>query len=425
MFFDPERPDVPVHDAVDHVVEVADMMSILAGQRLRHVYWLHREQLADASATGRVLTSVVERGIRLELAAALRVSEHTAGSLLGLAQALVERYPSALESLERAGMTEQHAQILATALDEIEPDLRADMLPLAVALAETEPVGTFRRVLRKVIDTERSATLTARHELAVTERRALVEPAHDGMGWVHLLVPMVEAYAVHDRATRIAKVILAQEDETRTLSQIRADVMCDLLIDGENAAHPDTAHGIRATVAVTVPALALLADSDLERAAAGLGPAVMEGVGPIPLRRAKELCGGDGGWMRVLTHPETGVVLSVGRDQYSPPASMKRFVRWRADRCMAPGCGMPAARCEIDHGIAWENGGTTSTDNLCPLCKGHHLVKHHGGWQIEHLPDGEIHWTSPTGRHYRVRPERPMASMRPVFRPSDAGDAPF
>src|SRR6187549_3829500 len=134
--------------------------------------------------------------------------------------------------------------------------------------------------------------------------------------------------------------------------------------------------------------------------------------------RAK-LCGGDAMWMRVLTHPETGVVLSVGRTQYSPPASLRRLAKWRADRCMGPGCGMPASRCEVDHTIAWEHGGDTALENLAPLCKGHHKVKHHGGWQLQQIPEsgGAVEWTSPAGRRYVVEPERRV----PVFAVSSEG----
>lgn len=204
---------------------------------------------------------------------------------------------------------------------------------------------------------------------------------------------------------------------------MRADLICDLLIDGSTEHAPVEARGIRATVVVTVPALALLAGNDADRAAQGLGPAVVEGIGPIPLDRARELCGGADGWMRVLTHPETGMVLSVGRDQYRPPPSLRKLVKWRADRCMAPGCGIPATRCEIDHTLAWEHGGHTGLHNLAPVCRGHHMVKHHGGWQMTQLPDsgGALEWTSPAGRRYVVEPERRV----PVFRPSDAADAPF
>jgi len=52
---------------------------------------------------------------------------------------------------------------------------------------------------------------------------------------------------------------------------------------------------------------------------------------------------------------------------------------------MGPGCNMPASRCEIDHNVAWEHGGETSLNNLTPLCKGHHTVKHHGRWCVEQI----------------------------------------
>ncbi len=46
---------------------------------------------------------------------------------------------------------------------------------------------------------------------------------------------------------------------------------------------------------------------------------MVEGIGPIPVDRARELAGGAEAWTRILTHPETGMVLSVGRAQYRPP----------------------------------------------------------------------------------------------------------
>ena len=194
--------------------------------------------------------------------------------------------------------------------------------------------------------------------------------------WVY--GPAVEAHAIFGRVTAMAKLLVAVDGETRTLDQARADIVADLLIDGTTAHIPAAAAGIRASVVVTVPALSLLDDA----AAAAADPAVVEGVGPIPLDRARELCGGDAKWMRVLTHPETGMVLSVGRDQYAPPPGLRKLVKWRADRCMGPGCGMPAARCEVDHNIAWADGGETSLSNNTPFCKNHHIVKHHGGWIV-------------------------------------------
>jgi hypothetical protein len=413
----------PVPDALDEVAELDDMMTVFAAQRLRRIDVLRHETLEDAERAGRELTEVVERGLRLELAARLRITEHAAGELIRLSDAVMHRYPAVMDSFERARMTQQHVQALVDAFDQLETHLRDGLLADAIGLAESQPVGAFRRGLRRMIDAARAVTLEERHEQAVQHRRMHVEPADDAMAWVMLLMPSVEAQAIHARATAQAKALLAEPGETRTLDQARLDVICDLLIDGDTTYHPSEVRGIRATVVVTVPALALLAEDDRARDAAGLAPAVVEGIGPIPLARAKELCGGAAGWMRVLTHPETGAVLSVGRRQYRPPAALTKIAKWRADRCMAPGCGIPSSRCEIDHTLAWEHGGSTSLTNLAPLCKGHHTVKHHGGWQVRQAPDGggALEWTSPSGRRYVVEPERRI----PTFRPSHAGDAPF
>ena len=420
MYDDPLVLDWPHPDPVDVVVDLAGMMARVAAERLLRIDQVRLAYLADAEVAGRVLTDVVLRGLRLELAAAMRITEYAAGNLIALAEALVQRYPEVMTALSDARITERHTEILVDGLDELEPDLRSDLLGEALVFAESQPVGEFRRSLRKLIESARVVTLAERHEAALAHRRVHVEPVGDGMAWTHHLGPEVEATAAYGRATAIAKTILAHEGETRTLDQIRADVMADLLIEGTTTAHPTEARGIRATVVVTVPALALLEADDGAVAATGADPATVEGVGPIPIGRARELCGGDAMWMRVLTHPETGAVLSVGRSQYSPPASLRRLAKWRADRCMGPGCGMPASRCEIDHTIAWEHGGDTALENLAPLCKGHHKVKHHGGWHLKQIPDsgGAVEWTSPAGRRYVVPPVRRV----PVFTVSS--DAP-
>jgi len=423
MFIDPELPDRVFPDELDLVIEAADMMTVLAAQRLVRIDAMRREALHDAARDGRDLTAVVERGVRLELAAALRITEHAAGDLLSFSQAMVHSYPAVLASMERARITERHAQILIAAVDELEPEFRERVLDPGIALAESEPVGTFRRKLRTLVDKVRSATLTERYERALTRRRVVVEPDREGMGWAHVYGPLVALHAVFGRTTAMAKAIVGGDGETRTLDQVRVDVVLDLLIDGAVESHPDQARGAKATVFVTAPVLALLHESDASRAAAGIDPPVVEGIGPIPLPVARELAGGASGWTRVLTHPETGMVLSVGRDQYRPPPALQKLVKWRADRCMGPGCGIPASRCDVDHNVDWALGGRTELTNLGPLCKGHHTVRHHTDWRIEQVAGsgGAIRWTSPSGRHYLVEPERAV----PVFRSAERSGAPF
>jgi hypothetical protein len=422
-------------DSIDRVLEVVGGMSAFAADRAVAIDQVRREALADGSPYGGAGAGIALRSVRLELAAAMRITERAVEALMTQAEALVHRYPTVLDSLAGSRITERHADVLIELVDGVEPELRDPVVPAALALAEAEPVGTFRRSLTRLIDSIRAVTLEERHREALSRRRVAVEPADDGMAWLHAYLPAVEAHAIHGRLTAIAKTVRAHHNrgadpaegvpapDPRTLDQVRTDVFGDLLIDGDTDRHPEAARGIQAAVAVTVPALHLLDGSG--------EPAVVEGVGPIPLERARELCGGASGWMRILTHPETGIVLSVGRDQYRVPASLRRLVQWRSDRCMGPGCGIPASRTQIDHNVAWQDGGETALHNLCPFCAGHHTIKHHGGWTVTQPPDGggEIHWVSPTGRHYVVRPARrvPTFTTDPPGRPDPVGhrDPPF
>lgn len=422
-------------DPVDQVADIATLVAVHTAEQYACVAAARRDAMATAGSRA-CTDEMVDRSLRLELAAALRITEYAAGELMARSSALVERYPRALEALGAARITDQHARFLVDVLDAADPAVRSRLVDRAVQLAEDLPAGTFRRRLRDLVATETAQTLTETHERALAQRRVHVVPAGDGMSVLTAHLPSVEAYAIFDRLTRMGAAMTgrravadARADATtppvddRSLDQVRADILCDLLIDGRCEGHSPSAQGIRPTVVVTVPALSLLQDAH----AAG-EPAQIEGLGPIPIGRARELSGGAMGWMRVLTHPETGTVLSVGRRRYEPPPELRRLTRWRAGRCMAPGCVTPASRCEIDHTVAWSDGGTTAADNLAPLCAGHHKVKHHGGWTVVQVPDsgGVMEWTSPYGRLYLVEPER----RTPVFRPTaeradETGPAPF
>lgn len=164
-----------------------------------------------ATASGAAAPEIIERSVRLELAAALRSTEYAAGVLIHRAEALLAR------------------------------DL---------------PVGVFRRRLHDLVETVRADTIAERHERALTQRRVVVEEAGDSMAWLHVYGPAVEAHAAFDRATAIAKTVVDADRSLpdhvpgalRSLDQARTDVLFDLLIDGTVREHPAAARGIRATV---------------------------------------------------------------------------------------------------------------------------------------------------------------------------------
>ena len=77
-------------------------------------------------------------------------------------------------------------------------------------------------------------------------------------------------------------------------------------------------------------------------------PPTSPGTGRSPTRLARELAR-DGVWRRVLTDPESGAVLDVGRSRHDPPADLERFVRIRDAMCRFPGCRRQASGCDLDH----------------------------------------------------------------------------
>jgi hypothetical protein len=243
------------------------------------------------------------------------------------------------------------------------------------------------------------------------------------MAWLHVHLPASEAMAIDGRLTHAARALQAPS-ETRTLTQLRTDVLVDLLLaesvvstkpEGGVAEHTqdfgrssgissrdgaDARTGqIRAHINVTVPVLTLMGVDD--------EPADLEGYGPIPADVARRLAAHAPSFIRLLTHPETGVVMSVGRTAYAVPADLKKWLRVRDRTCRHPGCMIPASRCELDHTTPWSHGGSTSHDNLAYLCRKHHMLKSEGVWQYTQQTAGVLTATSPMGRSYETTPDPP------------------
>ncbi|WP_460464253.1 HNH endonuclease signature motif containing protein, partial [Arthrobacter pigmenti] len=163
--------------------------------------------------------------------------------------------------------------------------------------------------------------------------------------------------------------------------------------------------GIKAEVFVVVPVLTLMGLSD--------EPADLEGYGPIDEDTARELAVNAPSFKRLLTHPETGALLSYGRDRYGVPKDLQKLVRLRDRRCRGVGCNRAARDCEIDHSIPYPRGATEES-NLKALCKLNHLLKTAKMWADVQHRDGRVEWTSPAGRKYSNTPDGPLPEMRPI-----------
>ena len=111
------------------------------------------------------------------------------------------------------------------------------------------------------------------------------------------------------------------------------------------------------------------------------------------------------GW---CTNPDTQVMIRPVRDlndhvrvdAYEVPDRLADQADERDGSCVHPWCTRPARGCDKDHAQPYDRGGTTSSDNVAPLCRRHHRAKTHGGWRYRILRPGAHLWRSPDGLVY-------------------------
>ena len=101
------------------------------------------------------------------------------------------------------------------------------------------------------------------------------------------------------------------------------------------------------------------------------------GVGPVPVRVARELLG-DAVLKLVLTNGlDVANVTHLGR---GPSAAQRVALLWRSPTCSVAGCN--GVRVEIDHRVPWSQTHHTRLDECDPLCPSHHDRKTYEGWAL-------------------------------------------
>ncbi|GAA3744831.1 HNH endonuclease signature motif containing protein [Leifsonia bigeumensis] len=331
------------------------------------------------------------RSMAAEIAVATRMSDRTVQAMMGRATALVHTLPSVLDALGADRISFGHARVILEHAVGIEPAALDEYQRITLERAEETTPGRLAATAKIAAARLRAESFEERHARAREGRKVTIRDLDGGMSELVQVLPTVYAAAVFDRLTRQAKAVAATGDP-RTRDQLRADLAMDLLLTGEPACGEDAPHtpasGIRAEVAILIPAFTLLGESD--------EPATLLGRGPIDLDTACRLASQAPELVRVLTDPVTGMVINA--DNYRPTSSLRRYLEQRDRHCGFPVCNRDARYTDIDHTIPWEHGGRTVPGNLACLCRGHHTLKHHGGWTVKQTSPGILEWTSPLGR---------------------------
>lgn len=444
------------------------------------------------------------RALVADVASATGASEVTTATLVATGEELVTNLPATLTAMAVGALGDRHARHVVRHAEGLPSDAMADYeVDVLGRLGADRSPAAVARTARAARERCHPRTLAERHGRASRDRSVMIDPAADGMAWLTAYLPAVQAGAIFDKLTGVARALGGVEGEKRTLAQRRADALTALVLDppafdvtvgadgggvaeapalvgdtveapllvgeviaaeppvtmpgppgpeperaptrpaapaGEGPSEPvpepevsaglgggepdehgvpppwvlDPAlHALRPTVVVTVPVLTLLGRSD--------EPGCLDGYGPIDPDTARALAANAPSFVRVLTHPETGAVLSVGRDRYTVPADLRTWLRIRDETCRFPGCQRRAVRADVDHTVPFREGGhrgATAAENLAHLCPSHHRLKHMTRWSVSQHADGRLTWTSPTGR---VHTTEPAVRLEPRDGPVDRG----
>ena len=296
----------PTQQLVEFSDEYAEIHRLRAALDAREARLLARSAAyADALADS-VVPAVFPPAERLALsrrstcaalAMATRTPEQTVQRATNDAERLVNDAPAVLESLEAGRISARHAQTIIDQLNDVPTAGRAAFLAEVLPVAEETTNANLRRRARVLRERLHPESITARARRSEADRRVEFEPAADGMAWVHLFTTAPIAQGIIERV-EAAAAESRKAGDTRTCAQLQADALAALTMAGISDA-----------------------------------PATLDGYGPIDPETAARIAVNAPSFTRILVQPETGAVLSVGRNQYRVPADLQRAVRLRDGTC--------------------------------------------------------------------------------------------
>jgi hypothetical protein len=374
---------------------------------------------------------------------------------------LRERLPAVWAALADGALDVPRARVFIDVLGPSAAGVAEAVAPRVLPEAAGLSLGKLRARLTRAVLAEDAAAAEERRAHAERNADVRVFPTGDGMSQLTVELPSPIAAACWTTVDELAWMVKNDGDE-RPIGQLRSVVFADLMLRPWDVSRP----AVTAQLTVVAPLETLTPH--------GGGVAEVDGL-PITAAQVRELlarldavCPGglrapaggslriavtDGdGALRALTdrrelariarrgcpeHPtdtDSSFDAQCGRavlgvpppvDRYVPSAAQRRFVKQRDRSCRHPNCGRPVGRVDLDHVVAYGDGGPTDCDNLCCLCRRHHRLKTHApGWRFVLTADGRLRVTTPSGVTRTTRPPGLRARIEQRALPAPPPPAP-
>jgi len=306
-----------------------------------------------------------------EIGSALTLTRRAAEHELELALSLTGKLRQVWEKLRQGLIDIRRVKVFESQLGHLSPDTVKEVSDKILDRAHELTTGQLQTGLTRLVMEADPRGADIGYEEGLADRRFVTYPNPDGTAnqGVHSIAPD-DAAAISTKIHRMA-LDLKRDTEPRTLDQLRADVYVDLLLGRANDKGSD-----RSEVHLKADVATLAELSNTPGELGGYGAIIAE----MARKTAKALVRGV--WQYSVTD-ENGEVIVSGITRRRPTAALKRKVEAKYQTCVAPGCRMQSYDCDLDHRRPYAQGGPTQGDNLGPLCRHHHMAKHHAPWQLD------------------------------------------
>lgn len=341
------------------------------------------DEMARTAHVEPPMRRLVERSaIALTIGEAMGLSEGQAQHRLSIADTLRDQSPATWEAFLDGQIDLSRAREVAHTIKQLKRSDSVHLLDQKVLkYAAGHTTAELRGWLRRFVLRVEADLAVERAEDERTNRHVSIKHGDDSMSALYAYLPSHQAAAIEARLRKEARRATPNnhagaDDDDRTVAQREADLLVDWCTDSDAAAA-----AIDANIAVTIDAEVLAG------AVAGFAESADRRWAVPASWIAEVVKTGSTFWHRIVTQPVTGDVLSHEYAGRFCPDTLNIALQFLHGVCQAPGCVVPANRCDIDHRIPFPEG-PTSADNLGPFCRRHHSYKGHG----------LLHWSTSPAR---------------------------
>jgi hypothetical protein len=328
-----------------------------------------------------------------EIQAALCWTRRMAERRLDFAATMVSDYPQVWEMLHAGLIDLARARVIVDQTCHLEPEVRDKVVGVALERAPIQTTGLLAARIRRLAIWVAPDNAREKYRQGLEERRVVSDANPDGTANLSgLQLSPADTQAVMRKINRLSHQIKATGDP-RSIDQIRADIFLDLLKGRDQQTGAS-----QAVVDIQVELTTLLQLDDRPGELPGWGPVIADITRQVVDEQH------EAEWRYTITD-QNGVVSS-GTTRRRPGAGLKRLAQAKAPVCVFPGCRIPSLDCDLDHNQPWTDHGPTTEENLGPLCRHHHVIRHHG-WTIIQTQPGSYQLTSPLGHTYTSQPRAP------------------